>query len=130
MTQWHMKSKRKASGGISTTHRRRDKVKSQKGGIPSETTVGEKKSKILRTRGGNSKVKLYSGKEGILSEKGKNMKVEIVSVVENKANRQYTRRNVITKGAIVKIKQGNVEKKAKVTSRPGQTGEIQLIPFE
>ena len=42
------------------------------------------------------------------------------NVIENKANPNYVRRNIITKGAIVETSAG----KAKVTSRPGQDGVI------
>ena len=44
-------------------------------------------------------------------------------VIENTANPNYVRRNIITKGAIVETPEGN----AKVTSRPGQDGVINGI---
>ena len=46
--------------------------------------------------------------------------LDILDVVENKANPNFVRRNIITKGAIVETSKGN----AKVTSRPGQSGVI------
>ena len=49
--------------------------------------------------------------------------VDILGVVENTANPNYVRRNIITKGAIVETPEGN----AKVTSRPGQDGVINGI---
>ena len=52
----------------------------------------------------------------------KTSKVKIVRVLENKANRSYARRNIITKGAIVETDQGE----AIVTNRPGQDGQITL----
>ena len=50
-------------------------------------------------------------------------KTEIISVVENPANIHYVRRNIMTKGAIIETELG----KAKITSRPGQTGTINAI---
>ncbi|RLF82243.1 30S ribosomal protein S8e, partial [Thermococci archaeon] len=50
-------------------------------------------------------------------------KVKIISVVENPANRQYVRRNIVTKGAIVQTEIG----KALVTSRPGQDGIVNAV---
>ena len=49
-----------------------------------------------------------------------NVELDILDVVENKANPNFVRRNIITKGAIVETSKGN----AKVTSRPGQSGVI------
>ena len=49
--------------------------------------------------------------------------MKIISVVENPANRQYVRRNIVTKGAIVQTEIG----KALVTSRPGQDGIVNAV---
>ncbi len=130
MTQWHRKSKRKPTGGISLSNKKRDKRKSEKGGNPANTTIGEQKLKKIKGRGKTFKRKLYSTKTGLLADKGKQTKVEILSVVENKANRQYARRNIITKGAVLKVKLGDKEIEAKVTNRPGQTGTIQMVPLK
>jgi small subunit ribosomal protein S8e len=43
--------------------------------------------------------------------------------VENQANIHYVRRNIINKGAIIETNLG----KARVTSRPGQTGTINAV---
>ena len=53
----------------------------------------------------------------------KTTKAEIVSVVENTANVHYVRRNIMNKGAIIETKLG----KARVTSRPGQSGTINAV---
>jgi small subunit ribosomal protein S8e len=50
-------------------------------------------------------------------------KTEVISVVENRANIHYVRRNIINKGAIIETKLGN----AKVTSRPGQYGSVNAV---
>jgi len=54
---------------------------------------------------------------------GKTTKTEIISVVENQANIHYVRRNIMNKGAIIETKIG----KAKITSRPGQSGNINAV---
>ncbi|MCW1299110.1 MAG: 30S ribosomal protein S8e, partial [Candidatus Parvarchaeum sp.] len=48
--------------------------------------------------------------------------VKTVRVLENKANRSYARRNIITKGAVIETDQG----KAVVINRPGQDGQVTL----
>jgi len=62
-----------------------------------------------------------SAKEvNVSDQKGKTQKTEILNVVENPANPNLVRRNVITKGAVVETKLGRV----RVTSRPGQEGTV------
>ncbi len=51
------------------------------------------------------------------------VRVEILDVEENKANMDYQRRKVITKGTIIKTTQGQ----AVVTNRPGQDGVLNAI---
>ena len=48
------------------------------------------------------------------------LKTTITRVLKNPSNRDYERRGVITKGAIIDTELGKV----KVLSRPGQTGII------
>ena len=75
------------------------------------------------------KVKQHSAKFATVTAKGqkKAMKAEILSVEENAANRLFTRRNIITKGAVIKVKVDGKEQTAKVTSRPGQDGIVQAV---
>ena len=56
----------------------------------------------------------------------KSQKVKILNVVGNTANRYFVRRNIITKGCIVKTEKGE----AKVTSRPGQEGTVNAVLIE
>lgn len=56
----------------------------------------------------------------VADKQGKSQKTEIVNVVENPANANLVRRNVITKGCVVETKLG----RARVTSRPGQEGVV------
>jgi small subunit ribosomal protein S8e len=54
---------------------------------------------------------------------GKSSSSKIIKVVENSANPNYVRQNIITKGSIIETEKG----KAKVTSRPGQHGVVNAI---
>ena len=51
------------------------------------------------------------------------MKAKIEIVTANPANRHYVRRNIMTKGTIIKTDKGD----ARVTSRPGQDGVINAV---
>lgn len=106
----------------------RKKRKYNIGRDPAKTTIGEDKRKKVRTKGGGSKVKLVSSKYANVTVDGKNLKCEILSLIENPANKDFTRRNIITKGAILTVKtpEGK-EIKVRVTSRPGQVGVIDTI---
>ena len=53
----------------------------------------------------------------------KSSRVKIQTVVENRANPFYVRRNIFNKGAIIETELG----KAKITSRPGQHGVVNAI---
>jgi small subunit ribosomal protein S8e len=54
---------------------------------------------------------------------GKTKKVKILDVEENPANIDFSRRKIITRGAVINTEAG----KAKVTSRPGQSGIVNAI---
>ncbi|MDR1721825.1 MAG: 30S ribosomal protein S8e [Methanobrevibacter sp.] len=114
------KSTRSPSGARNRANR--GKKKFELGRDPAETRIGDKSLRKIRTRGGNEKLRLAVANEINLINPTSNQaeKLEILNVVENKANPNYVRRNIITKGAIVETKLGN----AKVTSRPGQDGVI------
>jgi len=57
---------------------------------------------------------------------GKAQKVRIETVEENGANPNYVRRNLLTKGAIIRTEIG----RARIVSRPGQDGVINAILIE
>lgn len=125
-----MKSKRKPSGGKRHSIRRCDKKLSWKGGNPAMTQVGkEDKRVVARTRGKNRKVKQKTAKFANVTDlkTKKTRKFEIASVVSNNADRQYARRNIITKGAEIEVKDGSSTKKAVVTSKPGQSGIVSAV---
>ncbi len=123
---WQGRSRRKPTGGLYKRHRKKRKY--EMGRPQVETTIGERKIKIVRVRGGNYKVKLFSDKYAnvYIPSQNRVVKAEIKSVVENPAHVHYARRNVITKGAIILTEIG----KAKVTNRPSQEGVINAVLIE
>jgi small subunit ribosomal protein S8e len=123
MTLWQGKSKRGKTGRRIRIARGRRKF--ERGREALLTTIGPVKTKKIRTRGGHEKTILMSTNVAhVLDPKtGKTNKAEIKTVLENKANPHYVRRNIITKGAIIDTSIG----KAKVTSRPGQDGIINAV---
>lgn len=117
------KSTRSPSGARNVANR--GKRKSELGRDPAETRVDEKRLRKIRTRGGNEKLRLAAANKINLTDvkSGKSQITDILGVIENDANPNYVRRNIITKGAVVETPEGN----AKVTSRPGQDGVVNGI---
>jgi small subunit ribosomal protein S8e len=89
------------------------------------TTIGNISIKKLRTLGSNQKIRAKTIDYAYIIDKknNKTTKSKINSVVGNPANINYIRRNIINKGAIIETDLG----KAKVTSRPGQTGVVNAV---
>jgi small subunit ribosomal protein S8e len=130
MTQWHLKSEKKKSGGYRASRERSDKKLAWRGGIPAHTTISEKQEvDSYRIRGGKTKMASLKVKYANVKEPktGKYTKTEIISVEENNANTQFARRNIMTLGAIIKVKFEGKEKFARVTSRPGQDANINAV---
>lgn len=123
---WQGRSRRKPTGGLYRRHRKKRKY--EMGRPQVETTIGERKIKIVRVRGGNYKVKLFADRYAnvYIPSQNRVVKAEIKSVVENPAHVHYARRNVITKGAIILTEIG----KARVTNRPSQEGVINAVLIE
>lgn len=123
MSVWQGRSRRSITGRILRSYRKKRKFEMGREFIP--VHIGETRKKIIRTRGGNVKVRLLSTDTAYVVDKetGEVKKAKILSVVENPANPHYVRRNIITKGAIIETELGKV----KVTSRPGQDGVVQGI---
>jgi small subunit ribosomal protein S8e len=48
---------------------------------------------------------------------------DILDVAENPADPNYARRNIITRGALIETSEG----RARVTSRPGQDGQVNAV---
>lgn len=119
MAIWHLRSDRKPTGGL--LRQIRKKRRSDKGSEFLETKIGERRVKAKRCKGGMQKIRLMSADTINVTDKtGKIAKTKIVTVVENPANPNYVRRNILTKGSIVKTDLG----RAVVTSRPSQDGIV------
>ena len=120
MSLWQGESARKPSGGrlILARKKRRFEVAPE----DAETKLGEHTQKLIRSRGKSQKVKLLATNTINVTDAktGKTSKATIKTVTENPANIHYVRRNILTKGAVVDTDKG----KAKVTSRPGQSGTL------
>jgi small subunit ribosomal protein S8e len=124
MSVWHgTLRKRKLTGGRKRAYR--VKRKFEAGGFPAETTLGEPKRTHVRGYGGNTKTKLLTDKYASVTDpkNGKTEKTTITRVVKNRANVDYNRRGVITKGAEIETNLGL----ARVTNRPGIDGVINAI---
>ena len=124
MSVWHgTLRKRKLTGGKKRAYR--VKRKFEEGRFPTETTLGEPKRVRVRGFGGNTKVKALKDNQASVTDpkSGKTAKTEIVRVIRNRANVDYNRRGVITKGAEIETGLGL----ARVTSRPGSDGVINAV---
>ena len=124
--KWQGRSRRKPTGG--RLKHFKGKKKYEMGRESSDTHVGDERKKIVRTRGGNRKVRVLRANQANVSDSktGKTKKVPIETVLKNTANQYYVRRNIVTKGAIIKTELGD----AKVTSRPGQDGVVNAVLVE
>jgi len=100
-----------------------DKRLSQIGGTFTETKLHEKEEKkASRRRGGSGKTKIRKTQFVNVSTGNSTKKVKITNVIKGN-NPDYTRQNIITKGAIVQTELGKV----RITSRPGQEGSLSGI---
>jgi len=115
------RSKRKRTGG--RRRRSHKKTRHQLGRQPAETTVGEQRFQVIDARGKNKKVRALSTDVAQVAIDGEVEEATIENVIENPANVNYVRRNIITKGAIIETSEGT----ARVTSRPGQTGQVNAV---
>jgi small subunit ribosomal protein S8e len=125
-SQWLKRSRKKLSGGL--IRQAAAKKKRDLGRYPAETHIGTRKLKNIRTRGGNSKYRVLADEfVNVLDQtSGISQKSKILNVLENRANREYTRRRIITKGCVLDTELGKV----RVTSRPGQHGIISGVLIE
>ena len=123
MALWQGKSKRSKTGR--RIRYNRSKRKFEIGRERHLTTIGQSTKKMVRTRGNNKKIRIKTAQIAYIVDPktNKTTKTEITSVVENSANIHYVRRNIMNKGAIIDTKLG----KAKITSRPGQSGTINAV---
>jgi len=123
MALWQGKSTRAKSGR--RIRNSRGKRKFEIGREAHLTTIGKPSHKVVRTKGDNRKTRIKTTNIAYVVDPKtkKTTKTEIISVVENDANIHYVRRNILNKGAIIDTNVG----KAKVTSRPGQSGTVNAV---
>ena len=123
MTQYQGRSGRTITGGRLRSGS--EKKKRDLGRAAAETSIADERKRLIRTHGGNSKIRLLrSNKVNVVdSSNGKSTPTAIQDVDTNPASREYSRRRIITKGAILKTELGLV----KVTNRPGIEGQINGI---
>ena len=119
-----MKTGRKTTGG---QYKRTKKKKLT--GRQNQTRIakiGEKKTKILKTRGGSNKIVSFSSNIANVVRKGRAQKSTIKNVLETPSNTFLARQNILVKGAVIETELG----KAKITNRPSQEGSVQAILIE
>lgn len=98
------------------------------GSEPSLTKVGATKKKAVVGIGNNVKQRLLQANTAnVYDPKTKKYTSATISnIAENPANRNYARRNIMTKGSIIETSAG----KARITSRPGQEGAVNAVLLE
>ncbi len=122
---YHGRSKRKRTGGRLRPHRK--KRFHERGRPPAETELGARTVRSVDARGGTTKDRALSlERASVRTPDGETVATEIEDVVENPSNPNYARRNIITKGAVIETGVG----RARVTSRPGQDGQVNAIAIE
>lgn len=121
--QWQGRSVRKPSGG--RYHTSQGKKRSEIGRAPAETHIGEERKKVVRTYGGNQKVRALRLDCATVANPatGETHKAKIEAVEANSANPNYVRRSLLTKGAVIRTDVG----RARIVSRPGQDGVVNAV---
>jgi len=117
------RSKRKPSGARYVSIKK--KKQRYLGSLPTMTKVDPLKRISERMMGGAKKQRLLTcDVVNVYDPKSKkHFKVKIEGVEGNPANRNFIRRNILTKGAVIKTSKGE----ARITSRPGQEGTVNAV---
>jgi len=114
--------KRKSTGGRSRPSRGRRAFESD--GFAIEPLVGATQMRPSRRRGGSvSTGVVFAEVANVSDHKGKTVKSKILRVKKSPANRDYERRGVITRGALIETEAGEAE----VTSRPTDDGVVNAV---
>ena len=114
---------RKLTGGRKVAMRGRRKFEIDR--YPNEAVVGSNQIISRRIRGNNNKIAFKTAEfANVIDQENKKVtKTKILRVTKNPANRDYERRGVVSKGAIIESQSGT----ARVVSRPGQDGVVNAI---
>jgi small subunit ribosomal protein S8e len=114
--------KRKATGGRSRPSRGRRAF--ERDGFAIEPLVGTTETRPSRRRGGSVSTGIVFAEVANVSDhKGKTTKSKILRVKKSPANRDYERRGVLTRGAVIETEAGEAE----VTSRPTDDGVVNAV---
>jgi small subunit ribosomal protein S8e len=114
--------KRKSTGGRSRPHRGRRAY--EKDGYAIEPLVGPGSSRRIYRRGGHATTGVtFADFANVSDPSGKVVKSKIIRVKHSPANRDYERRGVITRGAVLDTEAGE----AVVTSRPTADGVVNAV---
>ncbi|MCY3411027.1 MAG: 30S ribosomal protein S8e [Candidatus Heimdallarchaeota archaeon] len=129
MTTFQAKRGRKFTGGrmVSNTEKKKREL-GRAAALTTITKTDEIRKKKISGMGNTYKFKLYRSNtiNVTVPSTGKTEVATIQDVNENNASKEFRRRDIITKGAILKTSVGDV----KVTNRPGQEGHINGILLE
>ena len=117
----HARSTKKRTGG--RRRHLRKKRKHELSSAPTETRVDEPKLKVEDSQGGTVKYRAVATNVASVATDDGTVSATVSDVVENPSNPNYVRRNIITKGAIIETSEG----RARVTSRPGQDGQVNAV---
>ncbi len=114
---------RKFTGGRKVAMRDRRKFEIDR--YPNEAIVGTTEIVSRRIRGNNVKNALKTAEFANVVDLAskKVVRARILQVTKNSTNKDYERRGVITKGALLETESGT----ARVVSRPGQDGTVNAI---
>jgi len=123
MPVWHGDRGKKKTG--KKVKLARKKRKFELGSNPILTKLGKNKKKVVKTKGGGSKVKSLAVQYANVYDPStkKTTKVRITDIVENPANPHFVRRGIITKGTTIETELGL----ARVKSRPSQYGIVSAV---
>jgi len=126
MVDWQGRSLKKGSSGRIWPSRKKRKY--EMGRETVDTEVGDRETTKVSVRGNGEKSRLVSVNEVNITDptSGESEKSEIKTVLENPADPNLARRDIITKGAIIETQAG----KARVTSRPGQEDNLNAVLIE
>lgn len=116
-------AKRKPSGGRTVASRSRRRFEIDR--YPNEAILGHNTTVTRKTRGNCTKTSLKTAETVNVTNLAtkRTSKLIIKNVIKNPANKDYERRGVISKGALLETDQGT----ARVVSRPGQDGSVNAI---
>ena len=121
-----MRKGRKISGGRYKKYKKKSLF--EKKGQQRTVRLGERKTKKVKTAGGDYKTVLTSANEAnVLDKKTRKVKkAKITNVLETQSNRFMARQNILLKSAVIDTDIG----RARITNSPGQEGKVEAVLIE